>query len=499
MNTAADFDSRILEQLEKFAWDPLSFVHWAYPWGEDGTILEKEEGPDVWQEDILTTLAETCIDTQRLILDGKEAPSVRIAVRSGHGIGKTALVSWITHWFMSTKPNPQLVVTANTKTQLDSKTWRELNKWHKLSIHEHWFTWTGSRFYQKQNPGTWCANAIPWSEDNPDAFAGTHEKWTLVIFDEASAIADSIWDVTEGAMTTPGAIWLCFGNPTRNTGKFSECFKPGSRWSTREIDSRLAKRTNKAEIKKWIEEYGEDSDFVRVRVKGQEPRQEVTQMIPQYLINEAYGKKLDSQVYNHAAKVMGIDVARQGGDASVIRKRQGLNANYNAIKFSELSDLMVFADICAREIDEWKPDAVFIDMVGFGAGVYDRLRQLKYDVIGVNGKTRAIDQNRYSNRRTEMNDAIRHFLKDGGALPEDKDLKADLAAPQAGFDNKGRIQIERKVDTMKRLKRSCDDSDALALTFAEPVALKKEDDFEDWLAKKAAGNYVNSPNAWMAA
>lgn len=492
-----DQEKKLVDHIVKFAWDPLGFVYYAYPWGEKESELEHEEGPDVWQIDFLNSLQEECVKTQEIIQSGEEAPSIRIAVRSGHGIGKTALVAWVTHWFMSTKPGPQLVVTANTKTQLDTKTWRELSKWHQLSVHEHWFTWTGSRFYRKDKPSTQCANAVSWSIDNPDAFAGTHAKWTLMIFDEASAIADVIHEVTEGAMTDPGAIWLMFGNPTKNTGKFSEAFKDKSRWVTIEVDSRNAKRTNKKEIDIWIEDYGEDSDFVRVRVKGEEPRQEIRQMIAQFLVDEACGKEISASVYQHEPKIMGFDVGMGGQDPCVIRKRQGLNANFNPIRFSGDADLTIPCAILARAIDEWKPDAVFVDIVGVGAGVPGIMGRMGYTVTGINGKTRAIEQQKYSNRRTEMLNKLKLWLLAGGAIDDDKKLRDDLVAPHVGSDSKGRLQVERKKDTVKRLKRSPDDGDALALTLAETVATKMDDDFEDWLAKKGMYNPIDSPDSWM--
>jgi len=176
---------------------------------------------------------------------------------------KTALVAWLIYWFISTRPHPQIVVTSNTKSQLETKTWRELAKWHKLAINSHWFEWTATKFYYKQHPETWFAAAIPWSKERSEAFAGTHEQHVLVIFDEASLVDDSIWETTEGAMTQPGAFWCVFGNPTRNTGRFSECFKkiptplaylPGRfparlRWPIRT-------RSNSGST-----DYGEDSDL----------------------------------------------------------------------------------------------------------------------------------------------------------------------------------------------------------------------------------------------
>ena len=136
--------------------DPVKFVHLVYPWGRKGQ-LENYDGPDDWQA--------WCLNKIR---DGVLSPedAIQIAVASGHGIGKTSLVAWIIHWFISTRAHPQIVVTANTEQQLSNKTWRELAKWWKLSIHHDWFDWTATKFYLKASPETWFAAAIPWSERN---------------------------------------------------------------------------------------------------------------------------------------------------------------------------------------------------------------------------------------------------------------------------------------------------------------------------------------------
>ena len=227
----------LAECTQRYFYDPLGFVMWAFPWGKEGTPLaptpqDPNPGPDVWQAEFLNELGQKCHDT----LEG----AIQFAVSSGHGIGKSSLVAWIILWFMSTRPNPQLVVTANTRTQLNSKTWRELAKWHRMALNKDMFEWQATTFKMVFAPKTWVATAIPWSENNPEAFAGTHEKYVLVIFDEASGIADIIWEVTRGAMSTDGAIWICFGNPTKPTGRFRQCFPGGNmahRWVSRQIDS----------------------------------------------------------------------------------------------------------------------------------------------------------------------------------------------------------------------------------------------------------------------
>ncbi|MFH1091634.1 MAG: terminase, partial [Pseudomonadota bacterium] len=300
----------LMEDVAGFGHDPLGFVHYVFPWGEGA--LEGHAGPDSWQEDVLNELGRGSAGTAAL----------RLAVASGHGIGKTALIAWITLWFISTRAHPQIVVTANTKPQLETKTWRELAKWHKLALNHDWFEWTSTKFYLQEHPETWFAAAIPWSKERPEAFQGAHERHVLMIYDEGSAIDQAIWEATEGAMTTPGAVWVVFGNPTRNTGAFRQCFgRQRHRWITRQIDSRTAKMADKAQIQRWIEDYGEDSDFVRVRVKGEFPRAASNQSIPSDLVEAAAGKSLSPEVYSRAPRTLGVDVARFGDDQTVIVRR----------------------------------------------------------------------------------------------------------------------------------------------------------------------------------
>ena len=270
-------------------------------------------------------------------------------------------------------------------------------------------------------------------------------------------------------MTTQGSLWVVAGNPTRNTGRFSECWKSFKhRWLTSEIDSRIAKMADKKKIQQWIDDYGEDSDFVRVRVKGQEPRSGSMQLIGDELVDIACNRVLHPTQYAHSPKILAIDVARFGDDQTVFIKRQGL-ACFDLMKFRGL-DTMAVASQAARVINDWNPDAVFIDAVNIGAGVVDRLRELKYQIIEVNGGRAATDVNKYFNKRAEMWDAVKIWLESGGGIPNDQELKKHLCAPEFGYDPRERIQLERKDDLKDRMGESHDCGDALAYSFAEPVA-----------------------------
>ena len=256
-----------------------------------------------------------------------------MAVASGHGIGKSALVAWIVLWAMSTLADTRGIVTANTEGQLRTKTWPELAKWLALAVNRHWFTYTATSL-QSARPGhdkTWRVDAITWSENNTEAIAGLHNKGkrAFALFDEASAIPEGVWETVEGALTDGGTelFWAAFGNPTRTTGRFRECFAGGRfahRWSPRQIDSRSVSMTNKAQIATWVKDYGEDSDFVRVRVRGVFPRAGTLQFIDSERIAEAVARALEPDPT--APLVMGVDIARQGADHSVIRFRRGLDA-----------------------------------------------------------------------------------------------------------------------------------------------------------------------------
>ena len=171
----------------------------------------------------------------------------------------------------------------------------------------------------------------------------------------------------------------------------------------------------------------------------------------------------------HAAVVLGVDLARHGADRSVIIKRQGLQA-FPPMVFQNL-DLMAMVGRIVGAINQHRPDAVFVDETGLGAGVVDRLRELGHQVIGVNFGSKA-DDPRFVNKRTEIYVRCRDWLKQGGALPPDLDLQADLCLARYGFDAAGRVTLEKKEKIKERAGRSPDLSDALALTFTYPVAPK---------------------------
>jgi len=476
LDSQAERDDLALE-LAQYAHDPLGFVLAAFPWREPGTPLEHAAGPEPWQRAVLEEIGNN--------LQRSDDP-IRQAVASGHGVGKSALVAWITLWAMATCVDCRVAITANTEPQLRTKTWPELHKWHRLFVARHWFTVTATSLFSAdaEHRDNWRADCLTWSENNTEAFAGLHNrgKRIVLIFDEASAIADKVWEVAEGALTDENTEIVCaaFGNPTRNTGRFRECF--GSlkhRWNRQQVDSRtVSLGINKEQITEWVKDYGEDSDFVRVRVKGEFPRAGSTQFIDGERVEQAMARLTVKDT--SAPLIMGVDIARQGEDQTVIRFRQGLDArSLPATKF-RIPDLMQVASRVGEQIDLYKPTAVFVDATGIGAGVFDRLQQLGYSqVVAVNFGAKA-DRGSigdaaaaYANKRAEMWGYLKNWCTTG-CLPVDRDLEADLIGVEYGYDAANAILLEKKEDMRRRGLASPDDGDALALTFAYPVAAKDE-------------------------
>jgi hypothetical protein len=471
---AADHAKRLHAEIGALRCDPLGYVMFAFPWGVPGTALADEDGPEDWQRDILERLGAGLASVNE---------ALRLAVASGHGIGKSALVAWIILWAVSTVRDTRGVVTANTEGQLRTKTWPELAKWYGLAINRSWFVYTATALHSAL-PGherTWRVDAITWSENNTEAIAGLHNKGrrAFALFDEASAIPEAIWDTIEGALTDANTelFWAVFGNPTRTSGRFRECFAGGRfahRWQGRQIDSRDVGMTNKAQIATWVKDYGEDSDFIRIRVRGVFPRAGSLHFIDGERIDAAIERALVADPT--APLVMGVDIARQGEDQSVIRFRRGLDArSIPAVKF-RIPDLMQVASRVMEQVNSHKPDAVFVDGTGIGWGVHDRLNQLGCpNLVGVDfgGKADRTDSGdaaaRYANKRAEMWGLMKEWCK-AGCLPDDRDLAADLSAVEYGYDASDAILLERKGDMKRRGLASPDDGDALALTFAYPVA-----------------------------
>ena len=463
--------------------DPYNFVKFIFPWGEKDTPLEEFTGPRKWQEKILRDIS---INIQRN--NGQATPDMfRLAVASGRGIGKSALVAWLILWMLSTRLGSTTIVTANTEQQLRSRTWAELGKWLTLSINNHWFTKTATTIKPeawfeealkrdlKIDTGYYYAQAQLWSEENPDAFAGIHSNYGVcLIMDEASGIPAPIYSVSEGFFTEPteNRYWFTFSNPRRNTGPFYDSFHSKRKfWELEQIDSRTVEGTDQNLFQSMLEQYGEDSTVARVEVLGEFPHADDDAVIPMELARAALGR--DVALTSSDPIVWGLDVARFGGDNSALCIRQG-NTVFEIKTFKSM-DLMQLCGAVKNLYDDAtaisKPQEILVDVIGLGSGVVDRLSEQNLPVRGVNVAESPATSKNYLNLRAELWFAIKDWLAQRDCrLPYDDELVAELVAPSYKYTSTGKIKIESKEEMKKRGIKSPDKADALALTMASSAA-----------------------------
>jgi len=470
--TPAISDAELSDILSEFYADPYGHVLFCYDWGHGD--LKGFDGPDDWQREYLEQLGE---EVRKRRFDGvNTVPPIRFTTASGHGSGKTALSSWLILWILSTRPNSKGVVTANTAAQLETKTWAELAKWNSRAIFGHWFEIAGTKIYHRDHPKTWRADGITCREENSEAFAGLHaaDSTPFYLFDEASAIPEAIWNVAEGGLTDGEPQFHAFGNPTRRDGRFYENTfgRLRHRWIKRSIDSRKCRFPNKKLIEEWEQDYGEDSDFFRVRVRGLPPRASDLQFIDADTIRKAQKENI-ADASPSDPLIAGIDIARGGSDNNVIRFRRGLDARSIPpirIPGADTRDSMRMIAVITNAIQKYRPDAVMVDGTGVGGPIIDRLQQLGYDVYEVQFGGKSPDRH-YANMRAYMWGRMRDWLR-LGAIEDDPQLEIDLQAPQYGHDKQDRLLLESKEAMKRRGVASPDDADALALTFAYDVEKK---------------------------
>ena len=470
-----DPDAELLEWLGSVAHDPYAFVMGAFPWGEPNTELAGHSGPSPWQVALLCE-----------IRDGLRTPGEAIltATTSGHGVGKSAFVGWIVWWAFSTRENTRGVVTANTENQLRTKTWVEIAKWHRLFIAKHFFKCTATALFSidEDVKREWRIDVVPWSERNTEAFAGLHNAGNriLIIYDEASAIPDVIWETTEGALTDEDTeiIWCVFGNPTRTSGRFRECFEGGQfahRWHQHKVDSRSVPITNKDQLNRWIDDYGLDSDFVRVRILGEFPSEDSDSFISRELATAAVHRTIESQA--HAPLVLGVDPARYGADFAAIVGRRGRDWFPFPPRFLPKCSIPALCAAVGQMAGQHNPDMIFVDGGGVGGGAVDLLISQGFPVIEVNFSERPVgleDGVKYRNRRSEIWGQLRLALP-GASIPGpisgyERTPVEDLIGPQYTVTDKGEIALESKELMRRRGVPSPDWADAMALTYALPVA-----------------------------
>lgn len=304
--------------------------------------------------------------------------------------------------------------------------------------------------------------------DNPDAIRGVRLDGAVI--DEVAQIKPEVWvDIIQPALSDRKGWALFIGTPS-GVNLFSELFyraKSLPDWYSSLYTVYDTQAIDPVEVERLKRDMSETS-FAREYLCDFSAAGD-DQLISLADVDNATRRFYRPDQYSWAPRILGVDPARFGDDRSVIFPRQGLVATkpmvYRGI------DNMQLAGYVAQQIGEWQPDAVFID-AGNGTGVIDRLRQLGHDVIEVNFGGKSINPV-YANKRTEIWFGLRDWLISGGAIPNDVSLKQDIAAPTYFYDAQNRRMLESKDDIKKRGLPSPDLGDALALTFAQPVAKRE--------------------------
>lgn len=477
--TSRDFEAELVDFCAEHYADPLRWVRGAFEWGLPGPLAPFKE-PDFWQCEFLDWLGG---EIQSRGFDGVEpvAP-IRAAVSSGHGIGKGAVTGMTVSFAMSTRRNMKGTITANTSGQLQDKTWASVQTWVKRAITAHWFELNTSIMFRKGYREQWKCTPTTCDPDNSDAFQGQHaaDSTSLYIFDEASNIAEKIFEAAEGGITDGEPWWLLFGNPTRRRGEFYETVfgRRRERWKTWIIDARSCRFPNKTLLAEQLVDWGgEDSDRFRVRVRGLPPNAEDAQFIDSARVLAA--QKRPVLELPDTPLVAGCDLAWGGSDSNVIRFRRGMDGrSIPAIRIpGELTrDPNVLtnrlADILTTTYSGRPVSMLFLDSAGIAGPIANRLREQGHrNIQEVNFGADSIDTKcRYM--RDYMWQKMKEWLATA-AIDSTPRLESDLLGPGLREDLKQRIWLESKKEMRTRDVPSPDDADALALTFAAPVSVAR--------------------------
>lgn len=459
---------RAQERIRRWRADPVAFV-------VDNFGVE----PDAWQRDALA------------VLGGEPNPKRKLCMKACTGPGKSATLAWA-GWhrlacFAGKGEHPKGAALSITADNLKDNLWAELSKWQARSrFLMGAFTWTKEKIYANDHPETWFLSARSFAKDaNAEAIgralSGLHSQYPFILLDETGdmpiAVGKAALQIFTGGPVDAAVIQA--GNPTSTAGLLYESSTTGG-WHVITItaDPDDPKRTPRVDIehaREMISTYGRDNPWVMATILGLFPPGGFNSLLSVEDVEAAMERHYREQDYEAAARILGVDVAREGDDKSVIFPRQGLVAMPPHV----LRNVRTIegASHVARKEDEWDADAVFIDNTGgFGGGWIDQLVQLNRAPIGVHFAAAATDP-RYANKRAEMWFKLAEWIKGGGALPTRDsmgrdiraELRGELTTPTYSFQ-RDKLLIEPKEDIKKRLGRSPDFADALALTFAAPVA-----------------------------
>lgn len=441
----APAENPFVEFLDRYAPDPVAFVR---------EVLGQD--PDPWQVEFLQAIAK-----------GHR----RVSVRSGHGVGKSTTASWAMLWYLLTRYPVKVVVTAPTSAQLYDALFAELKRWVKElpPTLNQLLEVKSERIELKSSPTEAFISARTSRAEQPEALQGIHADNVMLIADEASGVPEQVFEAAAGSMSGHNAVTILLGNPVRSSGFFYDTHnRLRGEWWTKRVSCVDSPRVSDAYVAEMASRYGEESNAYRIRVLGEFPRSDDDTIIPMELLEAAQHR--DVAPSRTAASVWGLDVARFGSDSSTLCKRKG-NVITEPVRRWRNLDLMqlcgaVVAEFEALPVNE-RPVEILVDSIGLGAGVVDRLRELKLPARGINVSESPAMGGTYRNLRAELWHKAKAWLEARDCkIPKDEDLIAELATVRYKFTSNGKVQVESKDEIRKRGLASPDKADSFVLTFA---------------------------------
>jgi len=438
----------------------------------DCIIFDKDKHPDPYQLEILDALVS----------------KKRVSCRGPHGLGKTALAAWAIIWFALVNDvdnDWKIPTTASAWRQLTKYLWPEVKKWiGKVDwekVGREPFKENRELLSRSLKLKTGEAFAVASNDSNK--IEGAHADKVLYIFDESKIIPEDTWDSAEGAMSSGDCAWLAISTPGEPIGRFYDIHsrKEGYHdWWVRHVtlDEFISTgRINAQWARDRALQWGEDSAVYKNRVRGEFAASEVDSVIPLPWIeaaNERWLELMDKTGSEHLTiDQIGIDVARQGEDDSVFAFRSG--DVIVSLETHHIDDTMKLVGQIIPHLRRHPLAHANVDVVGIGAGVYDRLRETYPDRIGYfNGRERTDMMDRsntwaFVDKRSaaywKLREALDPAYDSQVALPPDDKLTGELMTPKWFAMSNSRIQIEKKEDIKKRIQRSTDRSDAVAYAF----------------------------------